>query len=255
MMSRLQNLPIRLMLAVMLFLASGGAPGMTAGNAAGAAARLGSDTPNACPADACIYLPVLPYTPVPPVEIVEWELQRNYPGYCVARGEIGTTVGKPVYDVQIDVRIYDQNNQLAGIESGTPVFTATLPGQLNPFDIGTGVYCIYGEMHAEVTIRGWDLSNLVNYEPLSVDLSPKGEPGDLVYEVRARIQNDGPAPLENVRAVIWSLKQAYSINNVQKVADSMAPGEAITVTQNFYSWAVDVTGVRAAAQGVAPAQP
>jgi hypothetical protein len=68
-MSRLQILPIRLMLAVMLFLASGSAPGMTAGNAA--AARLGSDVPNACQAGACVYLLLLPYTPIPPVEIVE----------------------------------------------------------------------------------------------------------------------------------------------------------------------------------------
>jgi hypothetical protein len=254
MMSRLQILPIRLLLAVMLFLPSGGTPGMTAGNAAGAAARLGSDTPNVCPADACIYLPVLPYTPVPPVEIVEWELQRNYPGYCVARGEIGTTVGKPVYDVQIDVRIYDQNNQLAGIESGTPVFTATLPGQLNPFDIGTGVYCIYGEMHAEVAISGWSLTSGINYAPLTVTLWPKGMPGELVDIATARIQNDGPVPLENVQALIWSLQQSDSIY-AQKVADSIAPGEAITVTRGFGSWAVAAASVRAAAQGVAPAQP
>jgi hypothetical protein len=253
-MSRLQNLPIRLMLAVMLFLASGNAPGMTAGNAAGAAARLGGDTPNACPAGVCVYLPVLPYTPVPPVEIVEWELHRNKPGYCVARGEIGTTTGKPVYDAQIDVRIYDQNNQLAGIQRGTPVFTATLPGQLNPFDIGTGVYCIYGEMHAEVAISGWSLTSGINFAPLSVTLWPQGVPGELVGVATARIRNDGSVPLENVQAVIWSLQQSDNIYT-QKVADSMAPGEAITVTRGFGSWAVTATSVRAAAQGVAPAQP
>jgi hypothetical protein len=241
------------MLAVMLFLASGSAPGMTAGNAAEAAARLGSDAPNTSPAGVYVYLPILPYTPVPPVEIVEFELTRNKPGYCVARGEIGTTAGRPVYDVQIDVRIYDQNNQLAGIQSESPVFTATLPGQLNPFDIGTGVYCIYGEMHAEAAISGWSLSSRINYMPLSIDLSPKGEPGEFVYEVMARIQNNGPVSLENVQASIWSSQQ-YENYFIQNVTDVMVPGEVITVTRSFFE-AVDVTSVRAAAQGVVPAQP
>lgn len=218
-----------------------------------AAAQQVSDAPNACPAGACVYLPILPYTPVPPVEIVEFELTRNKPGYCVARGEIGTTTGKPVYDAQIDVRFYDQNNQLTGIQGGTPVFTATLPGQLNPFDIGTGVYCIYSEMHAEVTISSWSLSSRKNYMPLSIDLSPKGEPGEFVYEVKARIQNNGPVSLENVQASIWSSKQ-YENFFIQNVTDVMVPGEVITVTRSFFE-AVDVTSVHAAAQGVVPAQP
>jgi hypothetical protein len=244
-MSSLQILPIRLMLAVMLLLASGNMPAK--------AAQRGSDAPNTCPAGVCVYLPVLPYTPVPPVEIVEFELTRNKPGYCVARGEIGTTTGKSVYDVQIDVRIYDQNDQLAGIQSGTSVFTATLPGQLNPFEIGTGVYCIYGEMHAEVAISGWSLSSRINYMPLSIDLLPKGEPGEFVYEVMARIQNNGPVSLENDQASIWSSQQ-YENYFIQNVTDVMVPGEVITVTRSFFE-AVDVTSVHAAAQGMAPVQP
>jgi hypothetical protein len=159
-----------------------------------------------------------------------------------------------VYNVQIDLRINDLNNQLAGIQSGTPVFTATLPGQLNPFEIGTGVYCIYGEMHAEAAISGWSLTSGINYAPLSVTLWPQAMPGELVDIATARIQNDGPVPLENVQAVIWSMQQSDNIY-AQKVADSMAPGEAITVTRGFGSWAVTATRARAAAQGVVPAQP
>jgi hypothetical protein len=254
MMSRLHILPIRLMLAVMLFLASGGAPGVTAGNAAGAAARLGSDTPNVCPAGVCIYLPVLPYTPIPPVKILDLKLHRDRPGNCAVTGEIETTAGKPVYDVQIDVRIYDQNNQLVGTVAATTVLTATLPGQLNPFDIGTVIDCIYSEKHAEALISGWSLTSDINYAPLTVTLWPQGMPGELVDVATARIQNDGPVPLENVQAIIWSMQQAGGIY-AQKVADRMAPGEAITVTQGFYSIEVAAASVRAAAQGVAPAQP
>ncbi len=235
----------RFLLAVMVFLAS----------APGSAAKLPrSSEQTACQAAACIFLPLLPYAPIPPVEISAQTEGCTRFGTYEMRGEIRTTRDIPVYDVRIEVPIYNRNNQLVGTAGTTTVLTATLPGQLNPFEIDPNISCHIDGIHGVPKIVGWDPASAVTYAPLSTDIFPKLNLGDLVSQVWARIQNDGPVPLENVKAIIWSVQQSDGMIGYD-IADSIAPGEVITMTREFYSISVDIAGVRASAQGVVPAQP
>ncbi len=246
-MRKLRIFCTRLILAVMLFLASANAPG--------SAAKLPrSSEQTACQAAACIFLPLLPYTPIPPVEIIAQNPGCTRNSLYQMRGEIIATRDIPVYDVTIEAQIYDWNNQLVGTAGTTTVLTATLPGQLNPFEIITNISCLIEGLHNVTMIAGWDPASAVTYAPLSADIFPKLNPGDPVYQVWARIQNDGAVPLENVKAIIWSLEQGNGLI-ATNIADSMAPGEVITMTQEFYSVPVAIDGVRASAQGVVSAQP
>lgn len=233
----------RLALALALLLAGSG----TAGRAA----------PAEPPETVRAYLPVLPYAPAPPVEFVNLRFGRDRGGKCRFRGEIGTTSDRPVYEVQIEARVYDELDQLVGVWTGTPVLTATLPGQLNPFEIGTMANCLDpdSDKRGEAAITGWELVSPVAYTPLSAEIFPKESPPEnLVDRVTVRIENDGPVPLEDVEVLIWSLYQYEGIIHPQTLAEVMLPGEAITITESFI-YPVFLNTVHAAAQGVVPQQP
>lgn len=54
-------------------------------------------------------------------------------------GGVANITNEPIYQVNVQVSAYDVSNQLIGTFSGSTIFTATLPGQLNPFDLYTDI--------------------------------------------------------------------------------------------------------------------
>lgn len=168
----------------------------------------------------------LPYISVPaPVTITETNTYRWLGGGMRVTGEVVTTFQQPVYNLEIEVRAYDYANQLMDIGSGTPVFTATLPGQINPFDIylpfeaGNVNYLI-------VEPSSWTLTTTQIYvAPTIVAISDVSNTGEVVTTIR----NDNLQPLIRVYGVLWTLDQLFSISPIL-VTDYLAPGETAVFT-------------------------
>jgi hypothetical protein len=104
---------------------------LCASSSRAAPAQLGCSQPN------CIYLPAV-FVP-PPAHVTAVYFTRDRPGNILAQGEVINTTANPLYDVVVEARLYDETNQLIRTISGTTVLSATLPGQVSPFNFDTGL--------------------------------------------------------------------------------------------------------------------
>src|SRR4030067_1730501 len=90
-----------------------------------------------CSAVACAYLPVV-YNPIP-VRVSAIEKLVTYEDTFLFLGEVMATIDRPVYEVIVEVKVYDLGGNLLGTCSSSPELAATLPGQSNPFECGINV--------------------------------------------------------------------------------------------------------------------
>ena len=89
-----------------------------------------------CNVDKCSYLP-LTSRPTSPISVtVVYAQPLRIPNYAVV-GYITSTQGSPtLYGVTLTVRLYNGLGTLLDTFSGAPTYYATLPNQINPFQIG-----------------------------------------------------------------------------------------------------------------------
>ncbi|HNB51782.1 MAG TPA: hypothetical protein PK530_07555 [Anaerolineales bacterium] len=183
----------------------------------------------ACPEVYCLYLP---FTSSPaPVRVVQFHTANSYGDFLRVMGEITSTTNVPVYGVTLEMRAYDEANQLLGIFSRTPVFTSTLPGQLNPFDLGTNI-STWEVYNIALEITNWSFDNAQTYAAPTIVMTDTLFTPNITY-VTTTIRNDNAQALINVRGDAWSLKQWNSFYP-QMVTDYLAPGETVTFNSMVY---------------------
>jgi hypothetical protein len=211
-------------------------------------APLANSTTAACPKTSCVYLPWL-ISPMPVRLVDVGHHSTKFDTYQVF-GDLTTLYEYPVYNVSIKFRVYDAVGQLLGEYLGSTMFPATLSGQLNPFDFKTNIPESLPVAREEVIIAGFDLYSPIVYAPATVITTTEVQ--DYGTTVYARIRNDGTMPLTNVQAIAWSTLGWYDPwedNHLEKVADSLLPGEEITFTQLLYNNGIP-SSIRVAAQGI-----
>ena len=182
-----------------------------------------------CPTSDCIYLPLL--SNPAPVRVFETKHHRSRMETLRVTGEVIATSDRPVYEVALEVRVYDHAGRLLGSQPGITALTATLPGQLNPFEVTTNVGDDGSIGRYEVVITHWSLESDQVYHPVTAVITGTEEMyhGTWVY-VEAR--NDEIEPLAEVYGVVWSLNQNdYSPVIGQPIAACLAPGETVAFTE------------------------
>ena len=198
-----------------------------------------------CSAVACAYLPVV-YNPIP-VRVSAIIKRVTYEDTFRFLGEVLATTDRPVYEVIVEVRVYDLGGGLLGTCSSSPVLAATLPGQSNPFECGINVPYVSSTYEAFPT--HWSLESEQVYRPATAVITGME---DMYYGtwVYAEARNDESQPLADVNAVVWSLDQNdYSPMDPQPVDACLAPGETVAFTRFLYG-VYDISTIKVLAQGV-----
>jgi len=192
-------------------------------NGSGFAASAAAD----CPAPECVYLPLLS-NPMP-VRVFETERHNSRVETLRVTGEVITTSDRPVYEVALEVRVYDYSGHLLGSTPGVTALTATLPGQLNPFDVTTNVDDDGWIGSYEVVITHWSMESEQVYRQVAAVITGM----EYIYSgtwVYAEARNDEIEPLADVSAVVWSLHQNQWGITPRSIADCLAPGETVAFT-------------------------
>lgn len=184
-----------------------------------------------CPDNYCLYLP---YVNSPkPVKIMQTKATRSISGQFRVIGNVATTLDLPVEEVILELKGYDLRTGLLGVITGTTVLTATLPGQLNPFDMNTPFDA--GEVYSySVEVVGW------NSNPDTILCAPTLVATDTHWsftgiDVVTTIRNDSPQTLSNVQSIAWALDTASGLSLIP-VTDSLLPGETMTFASFVYGY-------------------
>ncbi|HJW90412.1 MAG TPA: hypothetical protein VJ436_07200 [Anaerolineales bacterium] len=194
-----------------------------------------------CPALNCSYLPLIGNPP--PVFVFEIFQKATRAGTYRFIGDVIAT--KPVYDVIVEVRFLDKNGNPQKA-SRQVILKASLPGQLNPFDIYTNVEA-YDIIPVEAVAIEWKYENQQEYRNATI-VSVSYEEDTVGTFVTAKVRNDGAIPLLDVKGVIWGLYQDYSIEAVN-IADRLNPGEGATFSR--YLWGTPYSpNIHVSAQGI-----
>ena len=200
-----------------------------------------------CPTSDCVYLPLLS-KPLP-VRVFETEHHRSCDEALRVTGEVITTSDRPVYEVIVEVRVYDHAGHLLGSKPGVTALTATLPGQLNPFEVVTNVDDDGSIGSYEAIPIHWSLDSEQVYRPVTAIITGT-EAMDSGTWVYAEARNDESEPLADVYAVVWSLYQNdYSPVIAQPIAACLAPGETVAFNEYLYG-VYGISTIKVAAQGV-----
>ena len=202
-----------------------------------------------CSNVSCLYLPFMNSTP--PIYITNINTLHAISGDLRVVGEVLTAMENPIFDVTIEVQVYDQFNQVIGTQTGSTVFTVTLPGQLNVFDIETDIPDNGQISRTEVEITDWNLDVPENYVVATVALTDTTVEFGYGTHVYAEIRNDTGFSIRNVVASTWSLDQAYSIYSIL-VSDILSPGEVAsfeTFLYGVYDFSFQAP-IRVVAQGI-----
>ncbi len=199
-----------------------------------------------CPETYCLFLP---YVGSPaPVKITEFRISGTYEGYVRAVGNVMTTTADAVYNVNIEVRTFDEYNQLLATFSEPTILTTTFPTQVNPFDIVVMVDSSQ-VAHTEVEIVNWSLTSSINYIIPTIIMTNTVPIYDGI-KVGTTIRNDTNQAITNVQGLAWALDSLYSLD-LQTVTGYLAPGETFIFTDTIHGigWP-SITPVYVAVQGV-----
>jgi hypothetical protein len=180
------------------------------------------------------------------VYVVEKGYYAFYGVFVNIWGEV--TASRPALDVVIEARVYDKaTHELVGSGSASPILTATLPGQANPFYLDTGLYSNdHPNTYDIVTIASWTPMTETEYLPVTVVYTQTTYDG-YGGAVFARVRNDTGKTLSHVRGVAFSLESQNVINYGQP----LAPGEAITLSFGLRSMFPSGAHTGVSVQGIA----
>lgn len=152
-------------------------------------------------------------------------------------GTVTTTSNQPVYNVTLEVRRFDVNNQLLGTSVLTPTFVATLPGQANPFFGRPPLCCQAG--HIELRVRSGQLVNSQSYVALTVT--------QLAYtsgNFKVSVQNTYASPIHDLVIVV---RERGFVPHVKRV-DVLAPNATVIFEDTITDF-LGLSGVPGWAQG------
>jgi hypothetical protein len=198
-----------------------------------------------CATSTCVYLPLVG-NPAP-VSIFESRESCNRSSDLRFSGDVITVKDKPIYDVVVEVRNFDPSDQLIEVVTGPTLLKATLPGQLNPFDIYSGLSCSIDNLY-QLKIIDWSLESEQIYRNATIVSITYEEISFNLLEVTVEIRNDETRPLLDVKGVIWSLEDgnAYFPENITDILNS---GEIATFSDFLYH-ANNIDLIRVSAQGI-----
>jgi len=176
------------------------------------------------------YLPVVNYDI--PIQVGQTNTFGWYLNTTRVIGEVYTVSGVPVSSVELEVNLYNPQNELIGTGWGTTIFTSTLPGQLNPFDIYISIDPNESYSSTEVLITGWDFGGGQIYFPLTVVISDTFvDPGGSGLIIDVVYRNDSAYTLVDIYSVAWVMEgDQYSSLFLEFVTPSLAPGATISYT-------------------------
>jgi hypothetical protein len=184
-----------------------------------------------CPDSECIFLPLA--SNPPPVRVFEYQTYGSREGNTQIVGDVITTSDRPIYDVQLEFRLFDRSSELIASASTQTALEATLPGQLNPFHFITNFdWTVWTDQvwRYEVAITGWSLESDSEYRPLTTDIISTEETLFLGTLVNVQVRNDESIPMADVYGTAWDLRQAApSIKRL--LSTCLAPGETATFSE------------------------
>lgn len=208
-----------------------------------------SGTALSSPADTfSSYLPYVGYTSA--IQIARYSPACTRANALRILGDVTNNGSRPAYDVAVEMQVYDNSGNLLEVQVATPLLTATLPSQLNPFEKIFFTECTT-ETYYELEVISWVWESDQSYLPLTVVYPVTIEDFGLGAWVNVEFRNDAGSPLSAVRGVAWSTEQIFSIQP-HLLTDSLAPGETITMTEYIDGvYGVSISTIRVAGQGLA----
>jgi hypothetical protein len=191
-------------------------------------AGVGAQPGGGC-AGYCTYLPLV--AKPTPLVITEATIISRRSFYSV-QGTILNTSDQVLYDPIIETSLYNRQNQVYKVITGTALLSATLPGELVPFDYrldADEVLIIDVYHHLVARIVGWRTPNPVEtYYPLIVR-KVASRPVPTGLEVDIAIHNPWAQPLHNIKLSIWEIPTTGTLGTFS-IPNLLAPGESITQT-------------------------
>jgi hypothetical protein len=164
-------------------------------------------------------------------------------------GEVVNTTTTPLADVQVQVQLFDVQQNVISTVVVTPAFKLSLPGQINRFSAFLGPTPSPTPSYA-VRIIGWRPVENAQAVPVSVpDVVINGT--DSLGRVNvviftATIRNDTTQPLTNVVAVA---RTAGCPGLLSKSIGSLAPGQTTTWRDSLFCTLIANESVKVDAQG------
>ncbi len=175
-----------------------------------------------------LYLPII--SAAPPVYISEVQISSTFGGNLRVNGEVRVSGSTPVFSVTVNVKAYNNLDELIGVGSGLTEFVATLPGEPNPFEIYT-LASVSQVAYFTTEITSWQSSSNKTYASATViDIEVYVDPMDVVAVTT--IRNDNSEPILNVVGLAWTLTQV-SAYLITPVTDYLAPGETFVFTRTI----------------------
>jgi hypothetical protein len=201
-------------------------------------------------AETCLYLPVVNFAP--PIKINEYLVRGGLGQSLRVTGSVMPTISSPVYDVNIEMNVFDPNDQLLATAVGRPVFTTTLPGQMNFFDFGVVVEDEQQVARTEIILLGGSLTETQTHFAPTIVMTDVQTMIYVGYSLQGQIRNDHSFPLTQVQGVSWTLNQVAMMDPIL-ITDFLAPGEVADFSWEFYDpyFAGFFYPLRIAFQGVA----
>ena len=209
---------------------------------------VGSASP--CTAAACVYMPVVRGAGSVD-QAVSFTIAEK--GHYSVQGLFSNvwgsvTASSPAINVVVESRFYDkETHELVNVASASPLLTATLPGQLNPFKIENGIDTLdHPDTYDTVNVVSWQPMSGAEYLPVTVVYSQT----NIYGLITAELLNDTGKTLSHVRGLAWS-QEVFSY--LDPDGPTMAPGE--TITMSFYvphiAPVYDTRNIKIAVQGIA----
>jgi hypothetical protein len=216
------------------------------------------------PAVSTIYLPIVARPALPFEVVVTAEIDScapplggcGYPSYYYLRGYVRNLTAAPLYGIVLEVAEttipYDPDNPGSGGYTSavrvTPVLTATLPGQINPFGYTLVLGKASGALGAVTPLSyGGDSPDGLAYYPLTVVGWARAADGTLSGTLR----NDSGRSLTQLRAALFH-SGVCEVQTAELSAASLAPGASAGFSAPYTCASGSYTIV---GQGAAPPAP
>jgi hypothetical protein len=162
-------------------------------------------------ASHCVYLPLTTTAPIVQVGAYGTTVTRGDHALIVV-GEVVNLTSTPVYSVTVEARFYN-NEELITTETTTTAFTATLPGQSNPFQVRGPSVEDYRHLTFELSIKDWAETSDIIYQPLTI-LS-KAVSGGFQPYVSGTLLNTHSSTLTSVQVAVWGIDSRYDPNDTE----------------------------------------
>ncbi len=195
-----------------------------------------------------VFMPFIGYSS--PLVLVHKQNSCSRAFTFIARGDITNQSNQAIYDVILEARAYDEQGRWLETRLDSPIMTATLSGQLNPFETWFDLSC--AEVYSsEIEIKSWSRESPQVYWPATTVYTSTVEDIGYGTRVTAEFRNDAGLPMKDVTGLAWSLHEDYNVGPLRHIADSLAPGETVTYTEFLEGiYASYVSTIEVAAQGV-----